>query len=79
MWPIFGYILEKNDHIGLNKTTMNTELDKDSTTVETITLKQYQSPNLTDYGKMSELTQAGTAPLNTGDDGTYPSFTATTS
>jgi hypothetical protein len=75
--PTFDYILEHNQFfIGLNKTTMNTELDKDSTTVETITLKQYRSPNLTDYGKMSELTQAGTAPLTVGDDGTYPSFTA---
>ncbi|MBL4672747.1 MAG: hypothetical protein JKX81_10855 [Arenicella sp.] len=55
---------------------MNTESNNESTAPKETELKQYQSPNLTDYGKMSELTQAGGPPLNTGCDGTYPSFTA---
>ena len=54
---------------------MNTELDTDNAAQETKTLKQYQSPNLTDYGKMSELTQADPGP-GVGCDGAYPSYTA---
>lgn len=53
---------------------MDTELDNDSTILETPSLKQYQPPNLTDYGKMSELTQAMMG--DTGCDGSYPSYTA---
>lgn len=45
---------------------------------ENTKLQQYQSPTLTDYGKMSELTQALPTP-GIGDDGTYPSYSIATS
>lgn len=41
------------------------------------TKKSYQAPELTDYGKMSELTTA--LPGNIGCDGSYPSYTDTVS
>ena len=53
---------------------MNSESNTDSTIAKETGLKQYQAPKFTDYGKMSELTQA--MPGNVGDDGGYPSFTA---
>lgn len=46
---------------------------------ENTDLQQYQSPTLTDYGKMSELTQALPAPGAGSSDGTYPSYTIATS
>jgi len=53
---------------------MNKEKDRNSATPNEVNLKAYQSPNLTDYGKMSELTQALSGTV--GCDGAYPSYTA---
>jgi len=53
---------------------MDTKPDQHKVEPQETTLKQYQSPTLTDYGKMSELTQAMMG--DTGCDGSYPSYTA---
>lgn len=51
-------------------------MSKESISNETAPQKPYHQPTLTDYGKMSELTQATTG--DTGDDGapTPSSYTA---
>ena len=47
--------------------TENTELNNEQ-------LKEYSAPTLSDFGKMSELTEALSGP-GTGDDGGFPSYT----
>jgi len=57
---------------------MNTNKTKLNNGEKQVDLKDYSTPKLSDYGKMSELTEALAGP-GTGCDGAYPSYLTSTS